>query len=486
MTRFRRLTLAALAAALVPRLAHRGMFVDGVTYAAIARNLAEGRGTFWAPHYTATLYPAFHEHPPLGLWLESLWFRVLGDHVFVERLYALTVALTTAALIVVFWRRLDGPAKGGPPVHGEGGRHAPTDVGSGFSRTAWLPVLLWIAIPVVSWAAVGNLLEPTVSLFTLAAVLGVLQADRATTTGRALTSGALSGLCVAAAFLTKGPVGLLPLIAPVVCPALFRHRRLWITLATQWTVVAASALTLAAIPDARAALVQYLDQQVFAALAGRREVGPSFAVIKELLQGVAWPIAVAAGLFIASAGTFVRPSQATRDRAVSLLLLGLAGSLPIAASVKQAGHYIVPAIPFFALAAAVALAPTVTATINHLTPRRAVIVTTLSALIAVGAAVGAFVPAVGRDRARLADLDALAADVPYGATIGICPEANDDWGLHAWFQRRFHASLDAASWRERAWLLKTGAGQGECPPARCRATTDPSRTLVLLTCPRER
>ena len=75
MKPFRLLTLAALAAALVPRLAQRGMFVDGVTYAAIARNLAEGRGTFWSPHYTATLYSIFHEHPPLGLWLESLWFR---------------------------------------------------------------------------------------------------------------------------------------------------------------------------------------------------------------------------------------------------------------------------------------------------------------------------------------------------------------------------------------------------------------------------
>ena len=60
-------TLAICVAALLPRLAHRGMFLDGVTYASIARNLAEGRGRFWAPHYTATIYPAFHEHPPLGV-----------------------------------------------------------------------------------------------------------------------------------------------------------------------------------------------------------------------------------------------------------------------------------------------------------------------------------------------------------------------------------------------------------------------------------
>src|SRR5213592_3115017 len=101
---FRILTLAALAAAFVPRLADRGMFVDGVTYAAIARNLAEGRGSFWQPFYTATVYPAFHEQPPLGMWLESLWFRALGDRPYVERLYAACTAAATAVLIAAIWR----------------------------------------------------------------------------------------------------------------------------------------------------------------------------------------------------------------------------------------------------------------------------------------------------------------------------------------------------------------------------------------------
>ena len=91
MKPFRLLTLAVGAAATVPRLAHRGMFVDGITYASIARNLAEGRGRFWAPSYTATVYPEFHEHPPLGFWLQSLWFRVFGDHVFVERAYSIAL-----------------------------------------------------------------------------------------------------------------------------------------------------------------------------------------------------------------------------------------------------------------------------------------------------------------------------------------------------------------------------------------------------------
>src|SRR5213594_2445917 len=103
MKSLRLLTLAVCVAATVPRVAHRGMFVDGVTYASIARNLAIGRGRFWSPSYTATIYPQFHEHPPLGFWLQSVWFRALGDHPYVERLYAAAAAVATALLIAWIW-----------------------------------------------------------------------------------------------------------------------------------------------------------------------------------------------------------------------------------------------------------------------------------------------------------------------------------------------------------------------------------------------
>src|SRR5580704_17565631 len=106
------------------------MFVDGVTYASIARNLAEGQGSIWTPFYTSTIYPQFHEHPPLGFWLQSLWFRVFGDHLFVERGYSITAALATAFVIAWIWRRLK------------------TD--QGLSSWTWLPILFWIVVPVVS------------------------------------------------------------------------------------------------------------------------------------------------------------------------------------------------------------------------------------------------------------------------------------------------------------------------------------------------
>lgn len=50
-------------------MTQRGMFGDGLLYAAIAKNLAHGVGTFWAPVLSSTTYAPFREHPPFGLGL---------------------------------------------------------------------------------------------------------------------------------------------------------------------------------------------------------------------------------------------------------------------------------------------------------------------------------------------------------------------------------------------------------------------------------
>ena len=63
-----------------------GMFLDGVTYACISRNMACGLGSFWSPSYTQTIGHVFHSHPPLAFGLEALFFKVLGDHWWVEKL----------------------------------------------------------------------------------------------------------------------------------------------------------------------------------------------------------------------------------------------------------------------------------------------------------------------------------------------------------------------------------------------------------------
>ena len=68
------LTTAVIAALLIPSLIKDDMFLDGVTYAAISKNITNGLGTFWQPHYTQTKDAAFYGHPPLVFGIQSLFF----------------------------------------------------------------------------------------------------------------------------------------------------------------------------------------------------------------------------------------------------------------------------------------------------------------------------------------------------------------------------------------------------------------------------
>jgi 4-amino-4-deoxy-L-arabinose transferase-like glycosyltransferase len=282
MRPFRFFTFAVFAAATVPRLVHRGMFVDGVTYASIARNLAEGQGSFWSPFYTSTIYPQFHEHPPLGFWLQSLWFRLLGDHLFVERAYSIVAGLATAVVMAWIWRRL--------------AVNRPDDL----SGWEWLPILFWIGVPVVSWSIVGNLLETSVAVFTATAVAAAIAAANVERMTAAAGWGILSGAAIVAATLTKGPAGLFPLAAPIIFWPISGRRRAWASLGGQWATAVLCAVALWSVTAARASLTQWVDQQVLPALSGQREVSASsLTIVTQLIQAVLAPILVA-GAFTAA------------------------------------------------------------------------------------------------------------------------------------------------------------------------------------------
>ena len=449
----------------MPRLAHRGMFLDGVTYASIARNLAEGRGRFWEPFYTATIYPAFHEHPPLAFWLQSLWFRALGDHWYVERLYCLAAAMLIAALIAVTWRAID----------------VGSDAGTGDYE--WLPILLWVLAPVVSWSIVGNMLETTVCVFVTAAVAAIARGSHAPATG-AIAAGMVSGFCVAGAVLSKGPVGFFPLAGPVFL-ALIPDRRtasLW-SAAGQWITVTLCAVVLWSLPTAHHSLAAYFNVQIVSALAGEREVsGNSFTIVIELLQGVWLPMAVAIALTAIAARAWVPPSPRDRLVALAFTLIGLSGTLPMLISPKQTGHYLMPAVPFYALGAAAVAVETLRSLADRLSSRGIGALRILTAAVALIALAAIWIPAVERDPVLLADLDRVAVHAPRGDTVGICPAANGDWLLHAWMQRRFVVSLDANASRAHQWFLKSTGTAADCPPASCVPMSDQGAALSLMRC----
>ena len=149
-------TLATVFALTLPILVQDGMFQDGVLYSAVAHNLSLGYGSFWFPQYSALNIeglPSFHEQPPLAFGIESLFFKILGDRLYVERFYTLLTMLLTVWILVKIWRlaTIDAPAN--------------------WQHLTWLPVLFWIMVPVCFWSYRNNMHENTLNIFAVLAFL---------------------------------------------------------------------------------------------------------------------------------------------------------------------------------------------------------------------------------------------------------------------------------------------------------------------------
>jgi 4-amino-4-deoxy-L-arabinose transferase-like glycosyltransferase len=458
-------------------MAQRGMFGDGFLYATIARNLSIGSGSFWAPRYTETAWTAFYEHPPLGLALEAAAFAVFGDHLIVERAFSLIVFGLHALVIAAIWRRMQPAA------------------------LDWLPLLFWLLPSIVTWGAVNNMLENTQALFTSLAVLLLLAAIRAPDSAASVMRSAAAGVAIVAAVLTKGPVGLYPLAAPLLIGLLpdtppdtaapqrsgpRQWPRSWpwpspsrvmtVTL-TSCLVVAAFGIALAAYPPSRHNLTTYFGQQLASSVQGLREVSEPLALVRHVVIGIVGRMTALLALF----WWFGRQRWAAPDgRALCFLVLGLCAAGPIAISPKVAGHYFLPAIPMFALGFASIASGFIA---SHLRPRPiAIVMFTAASIVAL---VFTFGRGASRDAAMLHEIDAIEHAMPRDITIGACrhERSSRDWGLHTYTQRWFRVSLDARDMPINGWLLREG---DDCQaPSSCSPVAR-GETLTLFRCPESR
>jgi 4-amino-4-deoxy-L-arabinose transferase-like glycosyltransferase len=498
--------LALLLFLTIPRLAQRGMYGDGLVHAVVARNMSIGVGSLWAPSFTTTAYPQFLEQPPLGLALQAVAFLLLGDHLYVERVFQFSAFALHALVIALIWRRVQP------------------------SACDWLPVLFWVVPSITTWAVINNMLETPQALLTSTAVLLLIggTGDSVTRAG-AIARGMGGGLAIAAAVLTKGPVGFFPLIAPVLfllLPESRRPGRLLLRTGAMIVMIATVAASLAAYEPSRRGLDVYLDTQLSPALRGDRDVNEErVPIVRHVVIGIAARMSALLAL-IAFAGR--RPlggeavvhdavvRDAASDRvagftrpehvAVAFCFLGLAlcASTPIAFSPKLAGHYFVPSVPMFALGFA-SLARPFTERMIAAWARKPSCRPAVLGMAAAVAAASVLVPVLHgpmskRDSVLVRDLETIGAAMPRDLTIGSCqhPRAKLDWCINSYVQRWYRVSLDARDAPVNGWLLQTddeacraeqprggeGAGwQRSCaPPSECTAVAS-SHRLTLFRCP---
>ena len=403
-----------------------GMFFDGVTYACISRNMAEGQGTFWNPYYTQTLYPEFRQHPPLALGMEAIAFKAFGDHLWVEKSYSVLTFLVSGLFIALIWKRTTNNI-----------------------RWAWLPLLFWLAMPLVTWSATNNLLENTMSVFVLLSVYLMIVSYQRNHKFWLV----LSAIALFLAFLTKGFKGLFPFLFPILY-SIFDDKHRWIqgpidTLLLFVTLAVLSGVMFLVFPPSFAYLKDYINLQVIGGGLHEATVSSRFYIVFSLLLQLIAPLLIIATILIMSKIINKEKHKIFEfplDKAwfYIFLVLGLVGVLPIMVSVKHRDFYMLAALPFFALAFAHLSLSMVNMMLLEIKPKtKKWMLLGAGGVLLLGIVLNlCHIGKYGRDEAFLVAMKKVLSEIPENEVIEIKPEDFNQWSWHAYFMRYGKVSLD--------------------------------------------
>lgn len=395
-----------------PGFVMRSMYNDGIWYAILSKNMSEGIGSFWNPQLTSTVFPSFHEHPPLVFGIQSLFFDLFGGSLVTERIYAFVIFALSTLLIVALWKKAFQSNEN--------------------LRSLWpIPLILWIANEVVYLFYAGNILEPTMGLFTLTATYLLFHAAATPSNKKAFPYLILAGVALIGASLSKGFVGLFPLAVLGIHWLVFRKWPFGKMLMTSLAVLATLLLgywLILSNPTAAESLQQYIDSQVMASIKAERTSyhhrDSRFYIIKRLFE-VSLPALII--LVLSLYFSFKRRPKdfnpSTFKIGYFFLLIGVSASFPLMISPKQSFYYLVPALPFFALAIGTFVAPVVhtaferwtSATKLHQRLSGALSVVLIGAIAFSLSKIGAV---SRRDQVSVTDIEKIGAVVPNGTTLG--------------------------------------------------------------------
>jgi len=432
-----------------PKLTSFGMFVDGVLYASIARNMAEGLGGFWSAHYTSVIYPQFFEHPPLAIWFLSLFYRLFGDSRYVESFYSLCAWLIVFFLMSKIW------------------------VCFHWRQARWVPAVLLLFAPITSWILTYNELEGPLQVTCLLSVLFVVEAMWAESAVKRFFYAMASGIMIVFAFLVKGPFGLYPLAAPILIyftclnTTTFRLIQVYFI---QISICVVAALMIYIYPESNHFFSQYFHIQLKLSLAGQREINnPHFYILLKVLGDAAVMLALA---LILSYSANRKIKKEKSGPFLFFMFMGLVTSLPLVISPKNMSWYLMLSMPYFALAIASYFRPAMIELEDKVLARWNKWLKGFLLLILV-AGVSICVISDGKPRRSREYYRSFVAQPLIGIEselVSVCPgELHKNWSLVANLMRDYKISLTDVSGQR---YLIVEAGRGCEAPERC----EPYRT----------
>lgn len=334
----------------LPILFQHAMFQDAMLYSCVSHNLGIGYGTFWFPQYSTLNIegiPSFHEQLPLVFGIQSIFYRIFGDSIYIERYFVVATIILHMILINSLWKIIfNGQKK--------------------IQKLGWLPVMFWILIPICFWSFRGNMLENTVSVFSLIAVIYCFKGMH----HRKFywRYWAIAGLFIFFASFSKGLPGLFPLSFPFLYYLVFKRQSLKTTLLQTSILFAIPALIYFAFylhPTSYESLRIYVVERLLARVNSMPTADNRFYTLIRLIQELL-PIIGIVVVFILFTKRKKRIKFLRYKKiALFIFLLGLTAILPLMLTMVQKGWYMVPGFPFLAMGLAMVIAPLIPTTLEY-------------------------------------------------------------------------------------------------------------------------
>lgn len=422
----------ALAVAIVslwwlPNMFAKGMFMDGVYNALMAHNLVTGLTTLWTPETIYYTKPAYWDNPQLATWFLSGWYKVLGDYYFVERLYSFSCGLVQLILIGLMWKTVYSNQSA--------------------KRTYYTtPIIVFLISPLTIWCYTNNMLENTMALFTTASIIVYLHYWQ--TQKHRVLYALVGGGGIFLACITKGPVGLFPLTAPILFAVIIEPDKLKqsVVYATiQLIALAIAFMVFLSFTEPAVFVSKYLQLQLLPVLQHKSvESDPHYRIGLDLVEAALPWLIVGTLCFVWG----IKNKYKSSDRlTIAFFAIALSASAPIAFSAKQHKYYLLPSLVFYSMAFAIWLQPFIQIGIQkvskHKVNKLGKGITAFSLLILIVSIVWCVINSgnYARDRDILTDLETIQPTIKNEEVIRADWTLFNAWSLRGYLNRLYGKKL---------------------------------------------
>ncbi len=438
-------TLAAIFILTLSKLIQDGVFLDGMLYISVSKNLADGMGTFWEPHFSKTLMTIYREQPPLYSGLLALFYKVFGTSMYVERLFCFVCYAFTLIYVHKIWTSLF--------------RKEPE-----IAKNSWLPILFFATIPVVFWSYANHVEETVMTLF---ATMSVYYLSKALFEKEKIVFHILlAAVCVFLSSLTKGIQGMFPITGVffywmVKKDFTFKKNFIYsaVLVSTPFLIYA---LLIWVNPHIWEVIRLYMENRLGIALKGSSSNTTSnhFEILIRLFNELIPMFCLILIIYFVykKTKTINATGRDHNTEAWWLVLIGLSGTLPLMSTLEQRGFYLVTALPLFALAGAILVANPIANLIAGIQIEKKGFL--VFKWITIGLLIGSVLftlSCVGktkRDKEMLSDIYAIGEFIPRGETIGIPKEMWDYWTLQCYMVRYNYISLDESENKNKYFAIE--------------------------------